>query len=600
MRRATVLACVAGAVGLVAGAASAQEWFEDFDSYDPEIKLADQSDWEGWVDGVGSDEFWVSDEQALSDPYSVEITGPADAVHQFNYTSGVWGLTFWQYIPSDAAGGSQSLTLVNTYPALANPDWSAALTFDPDLGTVETWLGAGSLPLKTGQWVKIYDIVNLDDDMQTIYYGEQLLIQKSWSAGIEEGGETIIAAIDLWGNNAPFSLYYDDLSITEVPPFGACCFLDGSCEDNVSEDDCVFMQGTYQGHGTTCDLVYCPVWGECGWIVEAPIAWSGDTCEESSLCDLRPSPDALFEVILPYDAEWTFSVCQAQWDTYVYLSTSCCPPDGSPDIIAEVDDSPGCGAASEIVMELTQGTYYFTVEGFSEVDCGPFPLVISSPCIVQCDPDSIPEGEEDCYDFYEDDYNTGCNADAPPYPFTAIECGDIVCGTAGTYTGASGAVRDTDWYEFPLTEEGTVVTLGGLAEFQVQLLLMDPGPGDCSETPEGDPTYEVLGSRVLAPCEFGELQRIMGPTDEGYEFGWAWAGTEAYEGVPCGSTYNIYLTCEPPGECPADITGDGVVDVLDLLEVLSQWGGSGTADINGDGVVDVLDLLEVLGAWGPC
>ena len=52
--------------------------------------------------------------------------------------------------------------------------------------------------------------------------------------------------------------------------------------------------------------------------------------------------------------------------------------------------------------------------------------------------------------------------------------------------------------------------------------------------------------------------------------------------------------------CPEDITGDGVVDVLDLLEVLGQWGGSGSADITGDGVVDVLDLLEVLGAWGPC
>ncbi len=52
--------------------------------------------------------------------------------------------------------------------------------------------------------------------------------------------------------------------------------------------------------------------------------------------------------------------------------------------------------------------------------------------------------------------------------------------------------------------------------------------------------------------------------------------------------------------CPADINGDGTVDVLDLLEVLGNWGGSGDADITGDGVVDVLDLLEVLGSWGPC
>ncbi len=54
-------------------------------------------------------------------------------------------------------------------------------------------------------------------------------------------------------------------------------------------------------------------------------------------------------------------------------------------------------------------------------------------------------------------------------------------------------------------------------------------------------------------------------------------------------------------DCPADVTGDAVIDVLDLLAILSAWGaGGGPEDINGDGVVDVLDLLEVLSAWGPC
>ncbi len=68
------------------------------------------------------------------------------------------------------------------------------------------------------------------------------------------------------------------------------------------------------------------------------------------------------------------------------------------------------------------------------------------------------------------------------------------------------------------------------------------------------------------------------------------AGVDAFAIV----TYD----CESP--CPADITGDGTVDVLDLLEVLAQWGSSGSADVTGDGTVDVLDLLEILGAWGPC
>jgi len=33
----------------------------------------------------------------------------------------------------------------------------------------------------------------------------------------------------------------------------------------------------------------------------------------------------------------------------------------------------------------------------------------------------------------------------------------------------------------------------------------------------------------------------------------------------------------------------------------SRFGAAGGgADITGDGIVDVLDLLEVLAAWGPC
>jgi cytosine/adenosine deaminase-related metal-dependent hydrolase len=47
-----------------------------------------------------------------------------------------------------------------------------------------------------------------------------------------------------------------------------------------------------------------------------------------------------------------------------------------------------------------------------------------------------------------------------------------------------------------------------------------------------------------------------------------------------------------------DATGDGAVDVADLLAVLAAWGQGGVpADVNGDGIVDVLDLLLVLAEW---
>ena len=71
-------------------------------------------------------------------------------------------------------------------------------------------------------------------------------------------------------------------------------------------------------------------------------------------------------------------------------------------------------------------------------------------------------------------------------------------------------------------------------------------------------------------------------------------GTLQGVGVPFDFSYGF----EP--DCPADLSGDGMVDVIDLLELLSQWGTSGSADLTGDGVVDVLDMLELLAAWGPC
>lgn len=57
-------------------------------------------------------------------------------------------------------------------------------------------------------------------------------------------------------------------------------------------------------------------------------------------------------------------------------------------------------------------------------------------------------------------------------------------------------------------------------------------------------------------------------------------------------------------ECGADVDGDGLVGVTDLLALLGAWGAADPfADIapgGGDLTVDVVDLLALLGAWGPC
>jgi len=59
--------------------------------------------------------------------------------------------------------------------------------------------------------------------------------------------------------------------------------------------------------------------------------------------------------------------------------------------------------------------------------------------------------------------------------------------------------------------------------------------------------------------------------------------------------------CQP--SCPADIADDdGVVNVFDLLGLLSNWGSDGPgADLaEPNDVVNVFDLLELLASWGEC
>ena len=63
------------------------------------------------------------------------------------------------------------------------------------------------------------------------------------------------------------------------------------------------------------------------------------------------------------------------------------------------------------------------------------------------------------------------------------------------------------------------------------------------------------------------------------------------------------------GSCPADISGNSIVDVDDLLLVINSWGlcddpQNCPADVaplgQGNGVVDVDDLLVVVNGWGTC
>ena len=60
----------------------------------------------------------------------------------------------------------------------------------------------------------------------------------------------------------------------------------------------------------------------------------------------------------------------------------------------------------------------------------------------------------------------------------------------------------------------------------------------------------------------------------------------------------IYLKVESGLETPptADVNGDGIVNILDLVAVSNAF-GQDAPDVNGDGTVNVLDLVAVANAF---
>ena len=61
-------------------------------------------------------------------------------------------------------------------------------------------------------------------------------------------------------------------------------------------------------------------------------------------------------------------------------------------------------------------------------------------------------------------------------------------------------------------------------------------------------------------------------------------------------------TSSVQGQCTGDVIPSGIIDGVDLAQILSSWGPCTNcpADIDGDGAVTGIDLGQLLAGWGPC
>lgn len=103
-----------------------------------------------------------------------------------------------------------------------------------------------------------------------------------------------------------------------------------------------------------------------------------------------------------------------------------------------------------------------------------------------------------------------------------------------------------------------------------------------------------------APSTSGRWGDYAGAEPDPALSGRFWVGHEWTDSASAWRTWIAPVVVVTP--CPGDATSDGVVDVVDLLDVLAAWGALGDVpqDVTGDGVVSIADVLLVLAAWGPC
>jgi hypothetical protein len=211
-------------------------FFENWDSYAAGSNVHGQGGWKGWGNNPDAGAL-VSDAQSVSPANSIDIEGPSDLIHEFSgYTSGVWVITAQQYIPSDFAGNTYFI-FENVYSDTDTSviSWSTQVVFRSETGMVENYDGSadpGSLPFMTDQWVELKLVVDLDNDLQTFYYGGTELYSGSWTGEFPDQavqGILNIGSIDLYAEDST-TVYYDDISIAPASPYGAAFDADGYAE----------------------------------------------------------------------------------------------------------------------------------------------------------------------------------------------------------------------------------------------------------------------------------------------------------------------------------------------------------------------------------
>jgi hypothetical protein len=214
------------------------------------------------------------------------------------------------------------------------------------------------------------------------------------------------------------------------------------------------------------------------------------------------------------------------------------------------------------------------------------------------------------YAHFDDETDQAVGVDgSPTNPFSVytIEGSGFVntpplAGDTPPSSAVAKAIPSVNWDSF--------MTIGVKLsdQFSTPLIVRAGTPGPNTDSWPTSPATSMNMAWVLPPSVDGQPtpETFAGPNlrvlimrivvDDGSvgiegHFGLLWLDTPEIGGES-GVSFAI---------CPGDTTGDGMINVEDMVDVILAWGSDDfVADIYHDGTVDVVDLIIVLLNWGPC
>jgi hypothetical protein len=221
------------ALSLGSPAAASCVWDEGFDSYPAGSSLHGQGDWKG-IDNDPFFEAFVSTppDPSNSPPLSAVIETSSDLVREATCAGeGLVVLSVQQYIASPYTAGTPSepdagsfFNVFNTYSDGGTQELSTSIRFDPGSGNAHVLHGDASnsivVPYDTDRWVKIQQVIDLENDWTRIYYDDDLVTEYPWTGGVFGGGAGAldVRGVELYANGSS-PLYYDDLKLQPIAPF---------------------------------------------------------------------------------------------------------------------------------------------------------------------------------------------------------------------------------------------------------------------------------------------------------------------------------------------------------------------------------------------